>query len=680
MALSSYTYDPLDDTQDEIRLIRFTSRDQSLEQGHFSPPLKLGLVHVSLTARPQYHALSYVWGSARKPDVVHVNGKTINITRSLYEALLRFHVDPTVEFLWADALCINQADNDEKDIQVKKMRQIFTLATRVIAYLGTPPSGREKTVENIALRGKELILEHGWNLFISDRRGYQDPDQMPTSRFWQMFHYIAQRSHHDREFLEMIASRWGLGSDDGGIFPHREMLYFLRRPIWTRVWITQEFTCAKDLIMMCGLSELKFIYWIIVHWIYLEFYEWKHHSMNLGPHTAEYVSTLAVLEPYTSQTILTMQSMHRWGHMEALRKNSFVPLRELLDGSFRLGATDPRDRVFAFLGIAKDAPKIGLTPSYSKSYAEVLLETAWRLVAQGVFILDDSRGLKKSKLAPDLPSWVPEWSLRPAQTLNPTRREASLRFLASGHTEMSIVCAMEEADFFQRHLSISGIPAADVVQVGDVADFTVPRETPQNLRTAQRFLDHLRQLSESPSATWPPDQSTYVQEALWKIPVAYRKLLSDQEIRFDDRIRRASQWQTVLPDQPEERILEAALLEAEFQFLGGNQSSPAELSDSQRFSWLLRHCNKYFEELHRYSNEKRPMLCTSRDGVDFLGMGPREMEVDDQVFIFQGGHVPILVRSMNGGLFQVVGETYVHGMMYGEMINGTMQFETVVLK
>ncbi|KAH8672402.1 heterokaryon incompatibility protein-domain-containing protein [Ilyonectria robusta] len=675
MALSTYTYEPLDDTQDEIRLIRFLSRDQDLEQGYFNPPLELTLVHVSLAARPQYHALSYVWGSSMKPDMVRIDGKAMNITRNLYEALIRFHLDPTVEYLWADALCINQADNDEKALQVKKMRQIFTQATRVVAYLGTPPSGREQTVESIALRGRELILEHGWDLFASDRRGYQDPDQMPTSRFWQIFHHIAQRAHRDREFLEMIAKRWGLGSDDGGIFPHREMLYFLRRPIWTRVWIIQEFTCAKDLFLTCGLSELKFIYWIIVYWIYVEFYEWKRHSMDLGPRAAEYLSSLAALESYTFQTVLTMQSMHRWGHMEALRKNSFTPLRELLGSTFRLGATDPRDRVFALLGIAKDAPKLGLIPNYSKSYAEVLLETAWRLVARGVFILDDSRGLKKSELAPDLPSWAPEWSLRPPQKLNPIRREASLRFLASGHTEMSTASLIEEADYSQRDLCMSGISVAYVVQVGDVVDFPGPRETPQNLQRAQHFLEDLRQLSKNPSVTRPPGQSTYVQEALRKIPVAYRRLLRDEEMRVDDRIRTASQWQTDLPDRPEVHIWDPSLLEAEFQFLSGNQRVPAELSDSERSSWLLQNCKRYFEELHRYSDETRPMLCSGTNDVTFLGTGPREMQAGDQVFIFQGAHVPFVVRPMSGGLFQVVGETYVYGMMYGEMINGHTQFE-----
>ncbi|KAK7409078.1 Folylpolyglutamate synthetase [Neonectria punicea] len=675
---SSYAYDKLDESKDEIRLIRFVSRDRDLRQGGFNPPLELDLVSVSLATCPQYHALSYVWGSDKKPDTVLVRGKTTNITRSLCEALLRFHVDTDVEYLWADALCINQADDDEKAVQVKKMRQIFTSAARVLAYLGTPAGGHDNTVESIALRGKELILEHGWDLFASDRTGYQDPDQMPTSRFWQMFHHIAQRSHNDRQFLQTIATRWGLGSDDGGVFPHSDMLYFLRRPIWTRVWILQEFTCAKDLILMCGLSDLKFIYLVIVHWIYLEFYEWKHHSMSLGPRTEEYISVLATLQPYASQAILTMQSMHRWNHMEALRKNSFVGLRELLQSSFRLGATNPRDRVFALLAIAKDGPKLGISPNYSKNYVEVLIETAWRLAAQGHFILDDSRGLRESKLAPDVPSWVPEWSLRSVRTLNSSRMEAKLRFLASGHTQMSIVSPTHESDYSWKHLQISGIPIADVVKVGDVADFPAPRETPQNLRTARSFLDDVRRFGESPATVWPSGHSSYVQEALWKIPIAYRDL-ANNEIRPDDRIRMVSRWQNLLPEQSEERILETVQLEAEFSFLNGNQSPPSELSDNQRVAWLLQHCKGYFEALHRYSDEKRPMMCSGKYGFAYLGMGPREMETGDRIIIFQGAHVPFVVRAGSRGLFQVVGEAYVYGMMYGEMLNSATQFEMVVI-
>ncbi|CAM1503336.1 Fc.00g081120.m01.CDS01 [Cosmosporella sp. VM-42] len=677
-ASSRFAYSKLDHSKDEIRLIRFVSRDKTFQQG-FSPPVELELQSVSLTARPRYHALSYVWGSNVKPDLVLVNGKSLHVTRSLYEALLRFHVDPSVELLWADALCINQVDNEEKSIQVKKMRQIFTSAVRVVAYLGTPPGSRETTVEKIALHGKELIMEQGWDLFATDRRGFQDPDQMPTSKFWQMFHLIGQRSHNDQEYLEEVAKKWGLGSADGGSFPHRDMLYFLRRPIWARVWILQEFVSARDLVLVCGLSELKFIYLIVVHWIYSQFYEWKRHSLDIGPRAGEYVSALARMEPYTSNTILTMQSMHRWNHMEALRANSFQHFPDLLQSSFRLGATDPKDRVFALLGIAKDAPNLGLTPDYSKTYKAVLIETAWRLAARGHFILDYSRGLRESKLAPDTPSWVPEWSLRSSRTLNTSNVPADLRFLAGGHTEMKIDVPIAESDYNREHLRISGIAVATTTRVGEVAHFPAPRETLQNLRTAQRFLHDLHSFAASPSVVWPAYQQRYVKEALWKIPAAHHRVLGGEEIKQTDRLLMLGKWQDVPSNRGKQSTLESSRLEAEFELLCGKRRPLQELPDAQMCSWLLRKCNKYLEALCSYSDEKRPMICSGVNGFDFLGMGPKEMEVGDRIFIMEGSHVPIVLRLGSNMVFQIVGEAYVYGMMYGEMVNGEIQNEMVTL-
>jgi hypothetical protein len=40
------------------------------------------------------------------------------------------------EYLWADALCINQSDTPEKNHQVPLMRHIYGHSSRVIMWLG----------------------------------------------------------------------------------------------------------------------------------------------------------------------------------------------------------------------------------------------------------------------------------------------------------------------------------------------------------------------------------------------------------------------------------------------------------------------------------------------------------------------------------------------------------------
>ena len=57
-----------------------------------------------------------------------------------------------------------------------------------------------------------------------------------------------------------------------------------------------------------------------------------------------------------------------------------------------------------------------------------------------------------------------------------------------------------------------------------------------------------------------------------------------------------------------------------------------------------------------------------RTGKDFLGNGPRSLEVDDQVWVLAGAKVPFVLRPLENGRYQVVGQAYVHGIMHGEAL------------
>ncbi|KAH8600102.1 heterokaryon incompatibility protein-domain-containing protein, partial [Bisporella sp. PMI_857] len=88
-----------------------------------------------------YDALSYVWGQPVFSDTLYCAGQCIKITPTLSSALRRFRSRTVSRRLWADAVCINQRDNEEKAVQVQEMARIYLRARSVLIYLGEPFRG-----------------------------------------------------------------------------------------------------------------------------------------------------------------------------------------------------------------------------------------------------------------------------------------------------------------------------------------------------------------------------------------------------------------------------------------------------------------------------------------------------------------------------------------------------------
>lgn len=91
----------------------------------------------SMSEEPtDYEAISYCWGAVKLSTPVLVNRMEYRVSPSLAGALRRFRSEDTVRYLWADALCINQYDNDEKSQQVSFIHSIFRKASSVLVWLG----------------------------------------------------------------------------------------------------------------------------------------------------------------------------------------------------------------------------------------------------------------------------------------------------------------------------------------------------------------------------------------------------------------------------------------------------------------------------------------------------------------------------------------------------------------
>lgn len=103
--------------------------------------IKCSLVHKSLEdcdydLTEHYVALSYVWGEPRDTRVVRVDGRALTITASLDLALRHIRDKQRTLFVWADGICINQKDAQDRNQQVPLMGGIYSMARRTIIYLG----------------------------------------------------------------------------------------------------------------------------------------------------------------------------------------------------------------------------------------------------------------------------------------------------------------------------------------------------------------------------------------------------------------------------------------------------------------------------------------------------------------------------------------------------------------
>lgn len=52
----------------------------------------------------------------------------------------------------------------------------------------------------------------------------------------------------------------------------------------------------------------------------------------------------------------------------------------------------------------------------------------------------------------------------------------------------------------------------------------------------------------------------------------------------------------------------------------------------------------------------------------YLGLVPKGAQKGDRVAVRMGSETPFILRKRSAGGFEVIGETYVHGIMDGEVI------------
>jgi hypothetical protein len=239
---------------------------------------------VKRESRTPYTAVSYTWGNENASEVIYLDNRRFYVRPNLWSCL--FYIAQAArnaawDYLWVDAICINQTNDAERNFQVRLMDQTYKDAVCVSVWLGlaTLP---------------EDIMQH-----LST--------QMPIKR------------------VEVDGFDW-----------FDSIVDLSNRPYWSRVWVIQEFLIGRDVNLCCSDSQIN---WTDFQEIICgeaaipQFYNARQDS-PLGDRRSALTALPLVMGRHVDK------------HPEYLQ-----PLCDLLIDHHKSECKDPRDRVFALLGL-----------------------------------------------------------------------------------------------------------------------------------------------------------------------------------------------------------------------------------------------------------------------------------------------------------------------------------------
>ncbi|CAK1362383.1 unnamed protein product [Cercospora beticola] len=322
-----------------------------------------------------YEALSYTWGvSQRGRTICYRSGRNertmVPVTDNLFKALRGLrprHGKPRL--IWIDALCINQADLQERSAQVRFMPEIYRWAEIVNVWIGDPAS------VNIFVSVLHMIA---WGL----RDASHTPPKFPEQ-------------HKDRFGLERLR-QWTL---------HRHFISALvsTQPVWTgRAWCVQEYVVASQTRLAFGRASLNRPVWSLASY-----------SADGIPVSWNQCEEVVALELHLD-FLAGLVDQQRWSSGCSLDDGSVMSIIDNTDCS------DPRDKLYAVLGLLRKDQLDSLSVDYGSPVWKVFAQATYStIVSSGrlsVMQLSRQPGVELHATIPSLPSWAANLTKQPADS------------------------------------------------------------------------------------------------------------------------------------------------------------------------------------------------------------------------------------------------------------------------
>ncbi|KAK2590523.1 hypothetical protein QQS21_011790 [Conoideocrella luteorostrata] len=342
-----------------------------LKPGRGNDKLECSLRSDSLDNPPAYEAVSYVWGSPVRNQTILCDGRVLKITQSLSNVLKRLRLETEPRSLWADSICINQEDVKEKGNQVGLMARIYCSGKQALICLGDDDKGHAKAAAG-------LIQDINTRILNTCKKN-DGP--------WALFPYLGQ---DDAAFSD---TRW-------------ESIAVLCQCAWfCRGWVVQEAALAPKSLIMWGQCEINWAELMRVD-------AWA----NFRAPSCTQAYDVGTCGLHTHNYFFRNQNEARFFWED--EDSPVVRALNTLESARDLELTDPRDRIYAFLGLmsthddASDTA-LRLQPNYDQNFLDVYNDFAVEYIhkKRSVELLDYVQHNQET-LDANLPSWIPRWDLR----------------------------------------------------------------------------------------------------------------------------------------------------------------------------------------------------------------------------------------------------------------------------
>lgn len=610
----NFPYQPLDVRLREIRLLTVVPGDEDAL-------IVCKIHHASLTTRPAYNALSYVWGSQPAGDdgshgeALQLEGVGVPATKNLIDALRQIR-QPTggeTVCLWVDALCINQDDVAERSQQVSMMHEIYSSAERVVIWLGEAGDGSDEAFDSLpAMVG----------LPEEDGQSVDDDHRVSVMRQCSSF------------FTSLSGQRsW-----------------------FSRIWILQELALAsKDPLVLCGTKSAPWLT-LMSAWDAIATRYFAEIGLS-APQSIDAPPSDAEASGF-SRPGMKMDSLHEL--RTTFRKEGGLNLRQLLLMSRTSDSTDPRDRVYGLLGMLRTEDVSSGKPiviDYRKTASEVYTDAMGHVFSRGqgpmmlsgmflpgipVVSSDDSASTTDESVHP---SWAPDFS---RQRSNLTAQPSGIIFyppMDLGGVSGAGAGAHNGAVLDDnRTLRAEGLVVGKITEVtplGSTLDMCI-----HMLPTLEEAVDKTKKMvytyeSEPISALmnqWRRSQP------LWRILVSNK------------------QWNSGYRPAP------SSYEQQHQQLLQGLEEDSAGHDDPDQANW-----SEYKRGLQECVDRKA-LFATD---TGFSGTGVPDVMIGDVVAIIFGAPTAFVLRPLQSNVVQgevkpiygLVGAAYVGGIMSGEMVD-----------